>query len=88
MTKFKNPLAWVHGFIGAFIGGGASALSGGLGVMLTDPAKFNLQEPKKLLIMMAWTFLFSGLPMAMIYLKQSPLPPIETSDTNPPFKPE
>ncbi len=88
MTRLKNPLAWVHGLVGAFIGGGASAVSGGIGAIVTAPNDFNVQDPKKLLTMMGITFLIMGLPSAAIYLKQSPLPPIETIDSVPPFKPE
>lgn len=85
MTKLKNPLAWLHGLIGTFIGGGAGAAGSAVGGMLVDPKQFNLEDPVKLLKLMLITFCFTGISGACTYLAKSPLPQIETMDTLPPF---
>lgn len=64
-----NWEVWVHGLVGAFLGGGASAVLG----MGIKPEVFNfgsgLHDLGKL-------FLGSGLINACLYLKQSPVPAI------------
>lgn len=58
---------WLHGLIGAAIGGGANAIT----TMIIAPAQFNLQEGYKNVLMSA---IVSAIVSAALYLKQSPLP--------------
>lgn len=64
MNSWRN---WVHGLIGAFIGGGANAVS----VMVIAPETFNIHAGLEKL---GGAFLLSGIISAALYLKQSPLP--------------
>lgn len=59
---------WLHGLIGAIIGGGANAIT----VIVLDPLQFNLQAGWKNLLMAT---IVSGIVAAALYLKSSPLPP-------------
>lgn len=65
VTNWKH---WVHGLVGAIIGGGANAIT----VMIVDPMQFNLQTGwKNLVTATAVSMIVSG----ALYLKSSPLPP-------------
>ena len=65
---------WFHGLAAAFIGGAASALSSGLGLMLVMPDKFNLGPAiATTLKTMCVVSLLTGIQTAAAYLKQSPL---------------
>lgn len=59
---------WLHGLIGAAVGGGANAIT----VIILDPIKFNLQEGWQNLLM---AVVVSGILSGALYLKQSPVPP-------------
>jgi hypothetical protein len=72
---------WIYGLISAFVGGGATALSGGTAVALIDPGKFNIQHPQPLFLAMASMFVASGLPSFFAYLRQHPLPQVVTIQT-------
>lgn len=61
---------WLHGLIGAFIQSGATAVS----AMTIDPQKFNLNEG---LSSLGKLVIVSGIIGAALYLKSSPVPPIE-----------
>lgn len=79
-TKSK---IWWHRLAAAFIGGGASAVTGGLTSMGFAPDKFNLNTGSglvHLLGLMLANFIVSGIFSAMFYLRQSPLPP-ESEET-------
>ncbi len=72
---------WLYGLMSAFIGGGATALSTGTAVSMIDPEKFNIQNPRPLLLMLLVTFVASGFAPFFAYLKQHPLPSIRTVET-------
>lgn len=76
--------SWLHGVIASFIGGGASAIVSGLTSVGFAPDKFNLSDLKgfgHLVGMMAANFIVTGLLSAAFYLKQSPMPPESTGNT-------
>ena len=69
---------WLYGLLSGFIGGGAGAIGSAFGGIMTDPDHFNPSHGvHHLLVLMGWTFVFSGVITAAAYLKQSPLPPEE-----------
>lgn len=70
---YKNIAHWVHGLLGAAIGGGANAIT----LMVVEPTKFNLHDGWKSLAMATAC---SMIVSAALYLKTSPLPP-ETDST-------
>lgn len=70
-----NWKTWVYGLISAFIGGGANAIT----VMIVEPLTFNLEAGMSKLLTV---FFVSGLVSASFYLKSSPLPPKEESDSS------
>lgn len=75
---------WFHRLLAAFIGGGASAVTSGLTSMGFAPDKFNLTDLNgvlHLLGLMLANFAVSGFLSIMFYLRQSPLPPESTGDT-------
>ena len=72
-----NWQAWIYGLGSGFIGGGAGSIGAGFGGIMTDPNDFTPAHPHHLLVLMGWTFLFSGVMTAMAYLKKSPLPDVE-----------
>jgi hypothetical protein len=73
---------WLYGLIAGFIGGGAGAFGAGFGGIITDPEHFNAAGgAHHLLVLMGWTFLFSGIITVLAYLKQSPLPPVVPDST-------
>ena len=67
--------AWLYGLAAAFIGGGATAVTGGVSVSAISPTTFNfgdqLVPTMKLMVVL---FLLNGVLSAFAYLKQSPLP--------------
>lgn len=75
MNSWFNLEVWLHGLVGAFIGGGASSVSGGLVAMGIDPASFNLtNQLGHTLSLMGAMFLINGIFGAALYLKTSPVP--------------
>ncbi len=75
LERLKSPRVWAHGLLSAFIGGGASTFSADQGISLAQ--RFNVQGVESLtLTELGVVFLSSGFVSAMMYLKQSPLPPI------------
>jgi len=70
MKLLWNVWFWIHGLIGAVIGGVATSI----GTMIVDPVNFNLQDglPKLKSVAIA-----SAIISAALYLKKSPLPPKE-----------
>jgi hypothetical protein len=77
---------WFHRLAAAFIGGGASAVTSGLTAMGFASDKFNLNNVNgvfNVLGLAAANFVVSGFLSAMFYLRQSPLPPEPTGDSNP-----
>lgn len=82
MSKYLSVEIWLHGLVGAFIGGGAGAVSSGFGAVMVDPSHFNLAaglgHTLKLMLVVA---LVNGVVTMAAYLKQSPVPPLETTKT-------
>lgn len=78
-THLKNPLVWLHGLIAAFIGGGATTLSAQTGLALAHAAIPEIQTLD--LKQMGSVFIMAGITNAVLYLKKSPVPEIETTDT-------
>lgn len=75
---------WLYGLGSAAIGGGASAVVSGLTSMGFAPDKFNMSSATGLLHLlglMAANFLVSGILSSLFYLRQSPLPPESTGNT-------
>lgn len=76
---------WLYGLGSAFIGGGASAVISGLTAMGFAPDKFNLTDLQgflRLLGLTAANFVVSGIFSAFFFLRQSPLPPLPTGNTD------
>jgi len=68
---------WVSGIVAGFIGGGASAVVGGLALSFQDPKDFSIGTTK--FFNVAGTiFVISGLLNAAMYLKQNPIPKVRT----------
>jgi hypothetical protein len=67
---------WLHGLGAAFIGASASSV----GAILVAPDRFNLTTMSGLRNVILSSGL-SGLSAAALYLKSSPLPPLETKTT-------
>jgi hypothetical protein len=66
---------WLLGGMGAFISGGAGAISAGFGTMLVDPDHFNLGSgAHHLFEVMGITFLFSAVISLAKYLQMHPTP--------------
>lgn len=77
---------WLYGLGSAVISGGASAVVSGLTSMGIAPDKFNLANltgAGHLMELMIANFVISAFLGAMFYLKQSPLPPESSGDSNP-----
>lgn len=62
---------WLHGLIGATVGGGANAIA----VCVVKPDDFNLGDGLSSLLKV---FAISAIISAALYLKSSPVPPMET----------
>lgn len=76
---------WLYGLGSAAIGGGASAVTSGLTSMGFAPDKFNMANASgiwHLLGLMVANFIVSGFLSVMFYLRQSPLPPESTGNTD------
>jgi hypothetical protein len=77
-----NLETWLHGLVAAFIGGGASAVTAGIAAPAINPQAFNFHDQiAPLFQLMGVLFLVNGLLAAFAYLKQSPLPSMETTTT-------
>lgn len=70
IIRAKSWKFWMHGLGSAIIGGVANSVF----LVMVDPTKFNLQEGRKDLLMVAGA---NAIWSAALYLKQSPLPPVE-----------
>lgn len=75
LNKLRSPRIWLHGLGAAFVGGGASALTADQGLSLA--ARMGVDVPVLNLQALGIVFLSAGISSAAMYLKQSPLPPIE-----------
>lgn len=66
---------WARGGIAAFISGLMGGVLNGAAVMGISPEHFNLQDPHKLAVMVAYSAAVTGALGLAMYLRQSPLPP-------------
>lgn len=85
MKQLLKWETWIYGMVGAFVGGGASAITSGAVSMGFAPDKFNLTDAKgvgHLFGLMGANFLVSGILSVSFYLKQSPVPPVATGNTD------
>lgn len=64
---------WVRGILAAFIGGGASAVTSGMVVSLSDPKDYAIGSAKFFSLVGA-VFVMSGFMNAMAFLRTKPLP--------------
>jgi hypothetical protein len=62
---------WLYGLGAAFIGGGAGAVSAGLGVSMLDPKDWNLGTGK-LYALVGSVFVINGLLNMMAFLREKP----------------
>jgi hypothetical protein len=75
---------WLYGIAYGFIGGGASAVVSGPVASMLAPNEINLVNwsgASKMFLFMLITFLFSGAISMFMYLKNHPLPDIQTVTT-------
>lgn len=80
MSKFKDPIAWLYGLISGAIGGGATAGVSTLGLLVGNVAGADV---KPLDFKQVGAVFLSGAVMsAILYLKQSPLPPLDESTSS------
>jgi hypothetical protein len=75
-TRFKDPWTWAYGLFAGIIGGAANTIS----AMLVDPVAFNFNDMPKL----GKLALAGAVISAVLYLKQSPLPPLEQDEEEKP----
>lgn len=69
---------WLYGLAAGFIGGASTSIDSGLVIMIAEPKAFNLDANViKTLGTMASIGALAGLKVAVAYLKQSPLPPMD-----------
>jgi hypothetical protein len=73
---------WLYGLGAAFIGGGAGAVSAGLGVSMLDPKDWNLGTGK-LYALVGSVFVINGLLNMMAFLREKPLPDIKAVRASP-----
>jgi hypothetical protein len=71
---------WLYGLASAFISGGATAITGGAAVGVSDPDHFNIHT-KDLWIVMGVMFVFSGVSNGANFLRTRPLPALKTTVT-------
>jgi len=81
-TRFKDPKAWFLGLCAGVFGAFWGAVESGLALPAIDSDVFNygpgLHHTLKGIIIFA---ALSAVKVAATYLKQSPIPPIEITDT-------
>lgn len=84
----RNQHKWFYGLVSGFLGGLWSSIDGGLTVMIAAPKEFNVDDKlgKTLLTMLALGALAGG-KVAVAYLRQAPMPPMD-GDTEMLTKPE
>ena len=70
---------WFYSLGVAVIGGGSGAVGSAIGATWLDPAKFNLVHPSAILQLMLITFCVNAVLSLFLFLKQSPLPAVEST---------
>lgn len=71
---------WLYGIGAGFIGGGSTAVTGAMALMVIDSKDFYLGGVK-IWQVMGLMFVFSGVKDMMLFLAQQPLPKIITTVT-------
>jgi hypothetical protein len=71
---------WLYGLFAGFIGGGASAITSGIVLNISDPGHFN-GKAGEFYTLIGTMFLTNGALSAFFYLKQHPLPDIKVVTT-------
>ena len=69
---------WAYGLWVAVVGGGANAVTAGIGLLVIDPKDFNLQQGK-LWGLIGGLFVLSAVKDFFLYLSQNPAPKIITT---------
>ena len=77
-----TPKKWFHGLLGGAIGGGATSASSWLGMAGAKAA--GLDVPVLNLKSLGVIFLSGAISSALLYLKQSPIPPDDSATPTPP----
>ena len=72
--------SWSYGLVGAFVQGGSSAISAGIGVTMLDPKDWNLGVGK-FYALMGTVFCISGALKMFAYLSTNPLPTVRVTET-------
>ena len=73
----RNQRKWWYGLVAGFLGGLWGSIDSGLAVMVLAPKEFNLDDKMMhTFTAMAVLGLLDGVKVAVAYLKQSPLPPM------------
>jgi hypothetical protein len=70
---------WAYGLASAFISGGATAITGGFAVGISDGDHFNVHTPA-LWTVMGIMFVVSGVSNGANFLRNRPLPAFVTSE--------
>jgi len=79
MTHLKNWRGWAWGFLGAMIGGGATAATSWLGMAGANAAGMRVSVPN---LTEVWIiFASSAIVSGLAYLKSSPLPVLVEEET-------
>lgn len=73
---------WLYGVGSGFIGGGAGAVVASFTAAVISPDQFSpVGQLKNFIIMAGTTFVVNGILSTFFFLKQSPLPPESTGNT-------
>src|SRR5688572_21646032 len=79
MTVSYQTKKWFYGLASGFIGGGAGSAASTMTACVLKPKAFNLSNELSATIAFATAmFAFQGIATAFLFLRQSPLPPLET----------
>ena len=75
MSSFKNPMTWFYGLVSGSIGGGATAAVSSLGLAIGQAVGIDVHglDYKQI----GAVFISGAVMSAILYLKQSPLPPFD-----------
>lgn len=78
-----NWFGWLYGLLAGFIGGGAGAIAAGVAVTIIDPQNLGPTTSKFWTLILV-VFLSNGVLNAAAYLKQSPLPAVNSAGADGP----
>lgn len=73
---------WLYGLIGAIIGGGSTSVVASIAAMGLTPGQYNLSDHLDKTLKMFFTcFVINGVISMFMWLRQKPLPDVETEVT-------